>query len=485
MPNDQERRDDTAVLQAELAAAERRLSDIYASTSWRISAPVRFLGRQIRRLRRPFGPRPAVSSRRVVPLGHQGATTSQAMYSVERQAEADGQSFVHEFTAYVAERCGCRDVLDMSCRVQTDPRRCVVLCPDAFGPLVAPEGRLRHLREVLEDAPFGVVTAPAGAIGLTNLVQLLEAAGIEVMFSGFTPSVGQHGPRGTALAVVQKPRPKLIPPATFRVVAFIFVYNDEDVIRCTLEHLIGQGVEVHLIDNWCTDNTIAVAGEYLGRGLREISRFPKDGPTGTHDLHARLLHVEALAERSDADWILVNDADEIREAPWPRLDLRTALYQVDRAGFNAIDYTVLDFRPTGHQFSADALLQTQFRYFEFGTRPGHFRQMKGWKRSSGPIELAWSGGHEVRFPGRRVYPFKFLLRHYSIRTQEQGERKIFDGLKRLNRYDSEVRGWHVHYDELSKRRSFVWDPETLLRFDEETFYRDYVVERLSGVGIIR
>ncbi len=86
-------------------------------------------------------------------------------------------------------------------------------------------------------------------------------------------------------------------------------------------------------------------GEYLGRGLREISRFPKDGPTGTHDLHDRLLHVEALAERSGADWILVNDADEIREAPWPRLDLRTALYQVDRAGFNAIDYTVLDFRP--------------------------------------------------------------------------------------------------------------------------------------------
>ncbi len=99
------------------------------------------------------------------------------------------------------------------------------------------------------------------------------------------------------------------------------------------------------------------------------------------------------------------------------------------------------------------------------------------------IGLEWRSRGSLPRPA--CLPFKFLLRHYSIRTQEQGERKIFDGLKRLNRYDSEVRGWHVQYDELSKRRSFVWDPETLLRFDEETFYRDYVVERLSGVGIIR
>jgi len=266
----------------------------------------------------------------------------------------------------------------------------------------------------------------------------------------------------------------------------MFAYNEEDVIACTLEHLTSQGTEVHLIDNWSTDNTVRKAAAYLGRGVQKISRFPESGPAGTYDLYELLLHVEKLAQASSADWILVNDADEIRESPWTQLNLRQALYQVDRAGFNAIDYTALDFHPTGGPFFGNGLIQPQFSYFEFGTRPGHFRLIKAWRRQTGAIEFAWSGGHEVRFTERRVYPFKFLLRHYPIRTQEQGQRKVFvDRLPRFNVQDRQVRGWHIQYDGLSREQSFVRDPATLLRFDEKTFYRQYLVERLSGVGIVR
>jgi hypothetical protein len=85
-----------------------------------------------------------------------------------------------------------------------------------------------------------------------------------------------------------------------------------------------------------------------------------------------------------------------------------------------------------------------------------------------------------------VYPFRFLLRHYPIRTQEQGERKVFaDRLPRFNRFERLVRGWHTQYNDLRKEDSFIRDPATLTLFDEKTFYQEYLVERLSGVGILR
>ncbi len=99
--------------------------------------------------------------------------------------------------------------------------------------------------------------------------------------------------------------------------------------------------------------------------------------------------------------------------------------------------------------------------------------------------MASSGGHEVLFSGRRVYPFKFLLRHYPIRSQEHGRRKILvERIGRLNSFDREIRGWHKHLEPLAGRGSFVWDPGELLYFDDTSFYREYVVERLTGVGIV-
>jgi hypothetical protein len=41
-------------------------------------------------------------------------------------------------------------------------------------------------------------------------------------------------------------------------------------------------------------------------------------------------------------------------------------------------------------------------------------------------------------------------------------------------------GWHAQYDELS---SFVRDASELTLFDRATFYEEWLIERLSGVGI--
>jgi hypothetical protein len=85
------------------------------------------------------------------------------------------------------------------------------------------------------------------------------------------------------------------------------------------------------------------------------------------------------------------------------------------------------------------------------------------------------------FGGRRVFPFKFLLKHYPIRSRAHGEQKVLQD--RRTRWNAEERsfGWHAQYDDLAAG-DFVRDPASLERFDAD-FYERRLVERLSGVGI--
>jgi hypothetical protein len=157
---------------------------------------------------------------------------------------------------------------------------------------------------------------------------------------------------------------------------------------------------------------------------------------------------------------------------------------VDRRGYNAIDYTVLHFEPTDDGYRDGSDLD-YFRHFRFRREPWHFLRINTWKRLGRSVNLVDSGGHEAQFEGCRVFPYKFLIKHYRTRTQRQGVKKVF--LERKARWDQAERGrgWHVHYDEIVEDESFIQDPEGLFRFDSRVFDRDFLVERLSGIGLPR
>lgn len=65
-----------------------------------------------------------------------------------------------------------------------------------------------------------------------------------------------------------------------------------------------------------------------------------------------------------------------------------------------------------------------FRHFDFGAGPDLARLMKAWRNTGQRVALAESGGDEAAFPGRRIFPYRFLLKHYPIRSQAHGERKV-------------------------------------------------------------
>jgi glycosyltransferase involved in cell wall biosynthesis len=239
-------------------------------------------------------------------------------------------------------------------------------------------------------------------------------------------------------------------------------------------------VGVYVLDNWSTDDTVGIAERFAGRGLLGLERFPPHGPPASFDLRAILTRVEEVALHLEADWVVLHDADERRRTPWPAVGLRDGLYHVDQQGYTAIDHVTLNFWPTDDGYEPSRDVEDYFAYFEFSDHPGHFHQRRAWKNLGRRVALAASAGHDVQFPGRRVYPFKFLLKHYPIRSQAHGERKVRH--ERAARYSREERalGWHRQYDDV---RTFLRRASELERFDPATFYERRLFERLSGVGI--
>ena len=327
--------------------------------------------------------------------------------------------------------------------------------------------------------------APAGVLWFEG------TGGIELPGAGFTGRLRAPGSAGSSgISIFDRhpapPPPGWKAPEEFRVLAIVPVYNEEDVIAQTIRDLIAQGLEPYLVDNWSTDATLERARPFLGNGLLGIERFPPDRPRRTYDLQSLLLRIEEIAhDRQWASWVTLHDADERRRSPWPDVRLREAFWHVDRCGSPCVDHVTLNFWPVDNSFHLDGPdLDQHFRYFEFSNHPGHFHQRRAWKQSPDRVNLAATAGHDVAFAGREVYPYKFLLKHYPIRSQMHGERKVLHD--RAVRWNPEERalGWHRQYDDMDPA-NFLRDPDTLTLFDPAKFPGEFLIERLSGVGVFR
>ncbi|MRR34214.1 glycosyltransferase [bacterium] len=257
---------------------------------------------------------------------------------------------------------------------------------------------------------------------------------------------------------------------SFRVMALISAHNEGDVIYHVIGDLIRQGVQVYLLDHCSTDNTVAEASRWLGKGLIHIENFPKDAgyPEANEKQYIWsqiLKRKEELAAQLDADWFIHSDADEFREAPWPGLTLAEGIRVADAQGYSALDFELLNFRPVNNDFVPGSDIRLALRHYE-PCEDFNALQIKAWKNLRLPVRIVDNGGHDISFDGRRVFPVKFILRHYPIRSQSHGLRKVFAERKqRFNSIERNV-GWHVQYDHIaSEKHNFLHDPARLPVYD--------------------
>jgi hypothetical protein len=255
-------------------------------------------------------------------------------------------------------------------------------------------------------------------------------------------------------------------PRDLNVIAIVAAHNEADIIHQTVGDLIQQGIGVYLLDHGSSDGTAAAVSSFLGHGLLAVETISSTtSPSGVDAfrLSTLLARKEELTRELKADWYINHDADEFRESPWAHLNFREGIELVDRLGYNAIDFALLNFWPTNDAFRPEDDIRESFHYYEAGA-PWDRLQIRCWKRTDAAVDLVSSAGHEASFAGRRVFPIRFLLRHYPIRGQAHGTRKVFK--ERVPRFDDveRAKGWHVQYDNFSVEHNF------LRRTDELSFY---------------
>jgi glycosyltransferase involved in cell wall biosynthesis len=221
-----------------------------------------------------------------------------------------------------------------------------------------------------------------------------------------------------------------------RVIAVLATYNEDLCIAGCLEHLFRHGVEVHLIDNCSTDRTVAIAERYLRKGLIDIETYPR--PDG-YSWRPILERKEQIAASLDADWVMHVDADEIHLPPHTDQTLVQAFADAEAQGYNAVNFLEFTFIPTREapDHEHPDFQKTMRFYYPFA--PSFPYLMRAWRQQPAPPELAWSGGHLVRFPGLSLSPVIFPMRHYLFLSVPHAIRKYVN-----RRYDpTELEaGWH-------------------------------------------
>lgn len=218
------------------------------------------------------------------------------------------------------------------------------------------------------------------------------------------------------------------------VLAIVCVRNESvHVTRC-LTDLIADGIDVVLVDHGSTDDTVAKARPFLGKGLRAIESMPW---RGVFSLSEQLGRKAAIAAAAPHDWIIHADADERFEAPAGFVSVRTALGAVQTAGYNCVNFSELVFVPVGdEEFVFDGYAGVMRTYYFFEPKRPHF--MRAWRRELA-AHLPEHGGHLLQGSGVRLFPTDFVLRHYIALSERHAIEKYCE---RRFSADDLAKGWH-------------------------------------------
>lgn len=249
-----------------------------------------------------------------------------------------------------------------------------------------------------------------------------------------------------------------------KALAVICAFNEADIIGWTVRHLIRQGLEVYVIDSGSTDDTVETA---VGAGAT-VEHYPTLA-NGHVSWRALLTHVEQVAEFQIGryDWVMHCDADEIRRNtinPQSRdaRNLNVIFEQASVDGYNAVQFKVYTFHPIDNGFDGTQDPEQYFRYYTRDAMNERIGQVKAWKNDL-PVRIAWSGGHRMKYAAGkldRISPLKLISKHYPIRSQAHGERKVFQ--ERRGRWSDPEKDWHVQYAGIEPGHNFLRDPKDLL-----------------------
>ncbi len=249
-----------------------------------------------------------------------------------------------------------------------------------------------------------------------------------------------------------------------KIIGFIPVYNEADIIEQLITHMTRQGISLIIIDGNSTDGSLEIEQRLIGKGVLEVILQPSQYLSLKDQWNEVFKRLPAYSP----DWIIRPDADEFMESPIPNKTLAEAIEEVDRLGCNLIQFNCFEFVLTEKDYnSPEPDIRKRLKYYTWNS-DYYFR---AWKHYPG-IDLITTGGHKPTFPteiNEHVFPAKFILRHYKFRSLEQGMQKVFkDRIPRFDPNDRAKKGWHGHYNNLKPDPSyFIVDSLKCNKYDED------------------
>ena len=376
----------------------------------------------------------------------------------------------------------------------------VIICSDVVEHLADPRPLLAFLRQcfdqgalVLTSTPDRILVRGADHLGpppnpahvrewsTAEYGALLNANGLPALYLGLTYNNDRDKLLRTIVSVHEPRLQKAFVPTHVRPLAILSCYNEEDVLEQVIDNWITQGCDLYLIDNWSTDRSwdiVQAAAQRYGRHVM-TERFPVERPERSAWLHI-LARKEEVAFCHQGRWIIHTDADEIRDSPFYPFSLADALHMVEIAGWNRVDFTLLNHRPVDDVAWVPGTIGSALPHFEYGTKPGHFLQKKAWLQGKEKVRLVPSGGHLAEFQDARDCPYRFPLHHYPLRSANHARRKVHQ--ERYGRWSTAEldAGMHHHYADLLQQETIVWDASTLHQVDVD-FWPQHGFHILVGV----
>ena len=219
------------------------------------------------------------------------------------------------------------------------------------------------------------------------------------------------------------------------------VHNDEDVIEEVLEYLISQGIEIVIVDNGSTDNTFKLCQKFLDKGVLEIFKYSSD--TFIAELIFRMLY--DLALKYSPDWVILNASDEFLESGIQKMTLKDRITQADKEGYNLIQFDRFDFFMTNND-EENSSIRKKLRYYSY---QGDY-VYRAWKFMPS-VRIGDVAGHYPIFPneeGYRIFPEKFVMRHYPFRDDMQSKKKVESRIRGTNIDSSGERPVNAHYKKI-------------------------------------
>jgi len=242
----------------------------------------------------------------------------------------------------------------------------------------------------------------------------------------------------------------------------VSVFNEEDIIEEMINHHISQGVELVVLDTGSTDATYEICKKLANNN--QIKLF--QNKVTQWDLAGNLRMTYDLALKESPDWIIHMDADEFFESGKNGINLEKAIMKVDSKGYNLIQFDRFEFFITDNDEETETSIVKKLNYYSHETDFIY----RAWKFFPG-IENSYTGGHYPIFPKGytyKIYPEKFVCRHYMFRSKNQASKKLNQRLGRLENMPDLKMGWNTHYQRtIEENKQIVADHKLLTKYNED------------------